>query len=314
MTQLKHIFITDPLESLIPNHDSSLAMMREGYKLGQRIFQTELNDITWNIDHVKVNAHEIEYEETSKRFSKKTQAVFNLSDSPQTVLWMRKDPPVDDSYIRACQLLRLSNAPVINDPNSLITCNEKLFTLQFPKLTPKTYVLNNIKEIKELLQIERTLVAKPIAGKAGEGILVLNEGDKNVSSMLEFATERGKHKIILQEFLPEVTKGDKRIFLLAGEPIGALNRLPTSSDYRANMAAGGTIAKAEITDSDRKICEALKPELLRLGLFIVGLDVIGNRLTEINITSPTCLEEIANFNNTNPAKQIIEWACNKFCL
>ncbi|MDX1919117.1 MAG: hypothetical protein SFU25_00100, partial [Candidatus Caenarcaniphilales bacterium] len=125
------------------------------------------------------------------------------------------------------------------------------------------------------------------------------------------ATERGKNKIILQEFLPEVTLGDKRIFLLAGEPIGALNRLPTSSDYRANIAAGGTIAEAKITDSERKICEALKPTLLKLGLIIVGLDVIGDRLTEINITSPTCLEEIAQFDGTNPAKQIIEWALKK---
>ncbi|MDX1919714.1 MAG: hypothetical protein SFU25_03155, partial [Candidatus Caenarcaniphilales bacterium] len=177
MNQFKHIFITDPLESLTPNHDSSLAMMREAYNLGHQVYQAEIKGLSWAIDHVELSSWKLEY--SDNKFSKKEENVFNLSATSASTIWMRKDPPVDENYVRACQLLRLSKIPVINDANSLMSCNEKLFPLQFPEFTPKTYVLSDIGIIKELLKQEKRLVAKPISGKAGEGILVLNEGDKN---------------------------------------------------------------------------------------------------------------------------------------
>jgi glutathione synthase len=305
----QHIFITDSFASLQANHDSSLAMMREALVLGHKVFQAEISDLSGIEGEIVVQSNECYLENRLVKLVEDSGILLSLSKSSEFVVWMRKDPPVDEEYIQACQLLRLCKCLVYNNPNSLMACNEKLLALEFPDLIPQTLITSNIKRIIAEVKSKKKLVAKPVAGKAGEGILVLNEGDKNISSILEMMTERGRRKIIIQEFLPEIKNGDKRIFLLAGEPIGALTRLPNSTDNRANMAAGGSTQPAVVTPLELQICSQLKPRLLELGLIVVGLDVIGDKVTEINITSPTCLEEIAVFNSSNPAKQIIEWVC-----
>ncbi len=305
---MKHLFITDSFELLQAGHDSSLALMRAALQRNHEVWQAELHDIKWESCALKIKGSQINRDLTKGAH----QGIFNLSQETDILVWMRKDPPVDEAYTRACQLLSLSKAAVINNPNSLLACEEKLFALQFPSLIPETHILSNLTEIKSLLEQKEQLIAKPIGGKAGEGILKLHRDDKNTGSLLELLTERGKRKIILQEYLPEAQIGDKRIFLCAGEPVGAVLRVAKKDENRANMAAGGSVEKTEVTPKEREICETLKPTLLHLGLYIVGLDVIGERLTEINITSPTCLEEIAMLDNSDAAGRIIDWSVSYF--
>jgi glutathione synthase len=310
---MQHIFITDSFESLVPNHDSSLALMREACKLGDEVFQAEQEQIYFDKGSVFISACLVQSVTEGNLKINPEKKSFNISSQYEDlVVWMRKDPPVDEAYIRTCQLLASSKARVLNNPNSLLVCNEKILPLEFTELIPETLITSDLLQIKSLLASKKKLVAKPIAGKAGEGILILNEGDKNVSSILELMILRGstggKNKIIVQEFLPEIVDGDRRIFLLAGDPIGAVNRLANKDDNRANMAAGGRVEPHKLSKRELEICQILKPRLLDLGLIVVGLDVIGGKVTEINITSPTCLEEINQFDKSNPAKQIVEWA------
>lgn len=309
--QINHIFIIDPFTSLKPGHDSSLALMKAALNRQQLVWQCKLDGIVWENNSLKAKVQSVQ-SSASGLISAGEVNEFNLSEKSKTIIWMRKDPPVDERYIQVCQLLRLSKVPVLNDPNSLMACDEKLLALEFPSLTPQTTITQNIAEIKALVKQKGKLIAKPIGAKAGEGILVLNDQDKNLSSLLELMTKSGKAKIILQEFLSEASIGDKRVFVCSGEPVGAILRVPKSDDYRANMAAGGSIAKTTITPQDMQICNQLKPRLLELGLHIVGLDIIGGKLTEINITSPTCLEEIAQLDGSDPAGKIIDWSQGLF--
>jgi glutathione synthase len=309
---MQHIFIIDPFEGLKPNHDSSLALMKAALLKKHSVWQAELHDINWSENSLIISTKLILLENNKLVVSDESKR-FNLSrksEFPWLLVWMRKDPPIDEKYIRACQLLRLSVFPVINNPNSLLNCDEKLFALEFPDLIPKTHITQDINEIKNLVLEKEILIAKPIGGKAGEGILALKAEDKNLSSLIELMTEQGNKSIIVQEYLAKATEGDKRIFLLAGEPIGALLRIPRADDYRANMAAGGSVAKTSLSAKDLEICQKLKPRLLELKLNLVGLDIIDEKLTEINITSPTCLEEISELNNSDLAKQIINWSEN----
>lgn len=304
---MQHLFITDPFSILVPGHDSTLALMKIAIKLQHSVLQCEMKDIYWNGTKVVANAKKISLEEERFVLQDGTKEV-NLNNTSQPVVWMRKDPPVDSAYIKTCQLLRLASCPVLNNPNSLITCDEKLFALEFPELIPTTYIVQNPQYIKQLVKEQKKLIAKPIGAKGGEGIFLLSENDKNLSSLIEMMTQYGKNSIILQEYLPEIKSGDKRIFLLDGEPLGAVLRLAQAHDHRANMAAGGTIAKTELTQQEQEICKIIKPRLLELGMHIVGIDTIGDKLTEINITSPTCLEEISQLDHSDPAQKIIKWS------
>jgi glutathione synthase len=309
---MKHLFIIDPFESLKPNHDSSLALMKAALKKGHEVFCIQTFELTWQVNSLRANAQKIIVGENNNLQASNQFETLNLSQKQQLIVWMRKDPPVNQDYIKACQLLRLAKVPVLNNPNSLLSCEEKLFALEFPELIPSTTITQSIRTIKELVKQKGQLIAKPIGGKAGEGILLLKAEDKNLSSLLELLTAGESKKIIVQEFLPEAIIGDKRIFLCAGEPIGALLRVPKADDNRANMAAGGSVAKTTITSKELEICKSIKPRLLELGLYIVGIDVIGEKLTEINITSPTCLEEIGQLEDTNPAGEIIDWSISLF--
>lgn len=310
---MQNLFIIDAFSGLQAGHDSSLALMKAALQKKQAVYISELKDLVWQENNLKSFTQTVELV-GEKLVVNRENKVLNLSQKQKLVVWMRKDPPVDQAYIHACQLLRLAAVPVFNNPNTLLNCEEKLLALEFPDLIPQTSILQNINEIKKLLQQKGKLIAKPIGGKAGEGILFLQADDKNLGSLLEMMTQRGERKIILQEYLPSARIGDKRIFVLAGEPLGAVLRVPKPNDHRANMAAGGSVAKTEITPKEKEICARLKPRLLELGLYIVGLDIIGEKLTEINITSPTCLEEIAQLDGSQPAAQIINWSESKVCF
>jgi glutathione synthase len=182
-----------------------------------------------------------------------------------------------------------------------------MYALQFTEAIPKTLVSQDKLVIREAVEKWGSAVLKPLGGKGGEGILFLQAGDRNFNSMVEISTGRGREPVMIQAFLPAAKDGDKRIILLDGEPIGAVNRIPTGSEFRGNMAVGGRVAKAEITERERQICSQLADTLRRDGLVFVGIDVIGGYLTEVNVTSPTGIREIDRLNGVRLGHQVIEW-------
>jgi glutathione synthase len=223
---------------------------------------------------------------------------------------MRTDPPVDIPYLYATYILDYidpAKTLVINSPQGLRTANEKMYALQFTEAIPKTIVSLDKQIIRQFVEQQGAAVIKPLGGKAGEGILLIEPGDRNFNSLIEISTQQGKMPVMVQAFLPAAKEGDKRIILLDGEPIGAVNRIPTGSDFRGNMAVGGRVAQVEITERDRQICAQLAPSLRQDGLFFVGIDVIGGYLTEVNVTSPTGIREIDRLDGVRLGTNVIEW-------
>lgn len=310
---MQHIFITDPFAALAPGHDSSLALIREALSQGEVVYQAQMEHVSYYYPHIKINAQKLTLQDDQARPVEENPCEELVLDQKQkTIIWMRKDPPVDLNYLRTCELLKMAQAHVINNPTTLMSCDEKLLSLEFPSCIPETFVSQNIFEINELLTQKKKLLLKPIGLMGGRGIVVLEEGDKNNQSLIELLTHRGTEKIIVQEYLPKVVEGDKRVILLDGKPIGSLLRVPHEKDHRANMVVGSSVAKAQLTPQEKKVCDILSPRLQELGLYFVGLDFIGEKLTEINITSPTGLEEIAKLDGVPIAKEMIQWSVNYF--
>jgi len=313
----QHIFITDSFSALKQEHDTSIYLVEEALNSGCLVWQAELPDISFSSNKIIIQTFAL-FKNFSKLIEKdrKQSKIFEFdysreSGNREITVWIRKDPPVDQAYIQVCQLLRLlkNQVTLINNPDSLLFCDEKLLALNFPDLIPETLVTNNFGEFKNFLEYQKKVVLKPIGGKAGEGILVLEKTDRNLKSIFEIVTKESKNsKIIVQAYLPEISQGDKRIFLLNGKPLGALLRFPQKNDYRANMAAGGSVKQSNISEKELKICSRVETFLRKNELHIAGLDLIGEKLTEINITSPTCLREIANFDQKNHAETVIAWS------
>jgi glutathione synthase len=186
-----------------------------------------------------------------------------------------------------------------------------MFAMQFAEWMTDTIVSRSKDVIREFVEKHQAAVMKPLGGKAGEGILFLEPNDRNFNSLVEISTQWGKYPMMIQKFLPAAKDGDKRIIMLDGQPLGAINRIPTGKEFRGNMAVGGRVAKAEITDHELKMCAALAPKLKEYGLYFVGIDVIGGYLTEVNVTSPTGIREIDRLNNTSVGAAVINWLAAK---
>jgi glutathione synthase len=315
---VKFAFIIDPIAKLDPGHDTSVAFMEAAQALGHQVWITQAQRLSvidgkaWaSLDRVHLNpvklhgdrwvAPELWYQMAEKILTplEEMDAVF-----------MRTDPPVTIPYLYTTYILDLidpAKTLVVNSPRGLRTANEKMYALQFPSVIPQTIVSQDKLVIKQFVEEKGAAVLKPLGGKAGEGILFLQAGDRNFNSLVEISTKQGGEPLMVQEFLPAAKQGDKRIILLDGEAIGALNRVPSGDEFRGNMAVGGKAVKVEITERDREICAAVAPKLKEDGLYFVGIDVIGDYLTEVNVTSPTGVREIDRFNNVNLGKQAIEW-------
>jgi glutathione synthase len=224
---------------------------------------------------------------------------------------MRKDPPFDMKFFFATHLLSLVDERkclVVNHPRGLRDANEKLYALNFPELIPETLVSSDIGQLRQFMkEVGGEMIIKPLDGCGGSGVFYLNQKDRNTNALLETATSNGRAPIMAQRYIPEVRKGDKRIMVLDGEPLGAILRVPRDDETRSNIHVGGRVVKTALTARDREICQVMAPSLKKLGLYFAGLDVIGNYLTEVNVTSPTGVQEINAMNKVQLESQIFDF-------
>ncbi len=315
---MKFAFIIDPIHRLDPTHDTSIALMEAAQELGHEVWMTQANRLSvidgkaWamleQVHLTPVTLVEGRWVTIESWFSLDSPTFCPLET--MDAVFMRTDPPVDTAYLYATYILDYvdpAKTRVINSPSGIRAANEKMYALQFTEAIPETIVSQDKAVIRQFLEKKGAAVLKPLGGKAGEGILFLEPSDRNFNSLVEISTLQGKLPVMVQTYLPEAKDGDKRIILLNGSPIGAVNRIPTGTDFRGNMAVGGRVASVDMTERDHEICTQLAPTLQRDGLVFVGIDVIGGYLTEVNVTSPTGIREVDRLSNVRLADQVIEW-------
>ena len=282
----------DPLGSLHLEGDSTYMMMLEANRRGWPTYWCTPKDLFAiggqsyaRATHVKVSDTEPCFDESEPQ---------DISLGTFDVIWMRKDPPFNMDYIFSTYLLDLvpPSTLVLNDPRAIRNFNEKMYALHFAEYSPQTLVTRELSRAKAWAKDYTKVVIKPWDGNGGRGVLVTAHDDPNFSSMLEILTENEEQYILVQEYLPEILDGDKRIILIGGKPVGQMLRIPQKGDHRGNMHVGATVAACELEPRDREICQKIAPTLVDMGLIFVGIDIIGEYLTEINVTSPTGIQEI----------------------
>lgn len=302
-------FILDPLSQLKVYKDSSVAMMREAVKRGHRVLVGQANAILLRQGKISLSLSTIQlHEDEHQWFSLGPQETL-LAEDVDAIL-MRKDPPFDNEYLYSTYLLSMAvrqGATVINHPDSVRDWNEKLSIARFPQFAPEFEVTSQPDRIRRFLTEFQDIVVKPLDGMGGSGVFRLTQHDPNLGVILETITHFGQQTVMAQRYLPDIVKGDKRILMINGEPVPfALARIPMAGETRGNLAAGGRGVAQALSARDIEIARTIGPELVKHGLFLVGLDVIGDFLTEINVTSPTCMVEIAQQTGFNPAIQFVD--------
>jgi len=293
---VKVAFQMDPMETVNIHGDSTFALMLEAQKRGYELWHYDVSDMTYADGDVTAEARRVSVRnKADDHFEFGTAENINLRD--MDVIWMRQDPPFDMAYITATHLLDLiaDDTLVLNNPSEVRNAPEKLFSLQFKDLMPATMITRREADVRAFRREHGDIIVKPLFGNGGAGVFHLKEGDSNLGSLMEMFLETSREPVMVQEFLPEVVRGDKRIILVDGEAVGAINRVPADGEIRSNLVAGGTAKRSGLTVREQEICDRLKPELKTRGLLFVGIDVIGDWLTEINVTSPTGLLAINKF-------------------
>ncbi|MBL8526369.1 MAG: glutathione synthase [Burkholderiales bacterium] len=306
---MKLAFILDPLESIKTYKDSTYAMMRAAAARQHALFVLHQEDLAWQDGRVVGHARPLTLTGDEHDWYRAADAVDTPLVGFDAVL-MRKDPPFDMEYIYSTYLLELAEqegARVYNRPGAIRDFNEKLAIARFPEFTPPTIVTRKEALVRAFLAEHGDIILKPLDGMGGASVFRLHARDPNIGVIIETLTHFGRRTIMAQRFIPEITKGDKRILLIAGEPVPyALARIPKAGETRGNLAAGGIGVAQPLSARDREIAESLGPRLWALGLLLVGLDVIGDHLTEVNVTSPTCMQEIHQQTGFDAAAMMID--------
>ncbi|MEM9406331.1 MAG: glutathione synthase [Acidobacteriota bacterium] len=302
-----HLFVLDPLEALLPDADTSIAFMREAASRGDAVSSVEIDGMSLDSGRPQGVCTELELLDGGKWYRAGETRRRYLDEFD--VVWMRKDPPFDQAFYYSTHVLSMIDAStlVVNDPAALRDANEKLFALRFPTCCPESLVSSNQ---DELLAFRETLggemIVKPLDGAGGEGIFHITANDRNAKAILEVSTDHGTRLTLAQRYIPEIRQGDKRIILIEGEPAGAVLRVPLATEARANFHVGGTAQKTELTDREREICAEVGPIVREMGIVFAGIDVIGDWLTEVNVTSPTGIREIAELDGVNLEVQVVD--------
>jgi glutathione synthase len=299
---MNFLFIADPLESFKIQKDTTLSMMRAAQEAGHCLWFCQSRNVLWRDDVVVADCQSLVIKPSST-------AWFDLGDIESlslksfSAVLMRTDPPFDIEYLNTTWLLSAAvrqGAKVLNEPSAIRDHSEKLSITEFPELIPPTLVTRELDAVERFHKIHRDIVIKPLDGMGGMGVFRVGADGLNLASIVETLGENGARTLMVQRFLPEIVKGDKRVLLIGGEVVPfALARIPQGSEIRGNLAAGGKGVAMPLTETEKKIAEKLAPVLNQRGLFLVGLDLIGGYLTEINVTSPTCFVEITNQTDFN---------------
>ncbi|GHD39775.1 glutathione synthetase [Thalassobaculum fulvum] len=286
----------DPIETVSIHGDSSFALALEAQKRGHRLYHYLPRHLTFKDRRVTAKAAPLEVRRVEgDHFTLGERSAVDLST--MDVVLLRQDPPFDMSYITTTHVLEHIHPKtlVVNDPASVRNAPEKLFVTHFEGLMPPTLIAHDPDEIRAFRDEHKDIIVKPLFGNGGAGVFHIKPDDENLNALLELFTQFYREPVIVQRYLPEVRQGDKRVILVDGKGVGAINRVPAAGEARSNMHVGGKAVKCEMTRRDHAICEAIGPELKRLGLVFVGIDVIGDYLTEINVTSPTGIQELSRF-------------------
>jgi len=303
---LKVAFQMDPMDSIDITGDSSFSLALEAQERGHKIFHYEPKNLSLLQLKPVAKLRSLTVRNiTSNHFSLGQQKVADLKTDIDVIL-MRQDPPFDMSYITATHILEHvhPHTLVINDPANVRNTPEKLFVTHFEDVMPPTLITSDEEEIFSFRKEFKDIIVKPLFGNGGAGVFHIKPDDENLSSLIELHKTFYREPLMIQEYVPAVRQGDKRIILIDGAPVGAVNRVPAQGEARSNMHVGGKPMKCELTSRDREICEIIGPSLKEKGLLFVGIDVIGNYLTEINVTSPTGVQELSRFEDTNIASLI----------
>ncbi|MBR9762199.1 MAG: glutathione synthase [Rhodobacteraceae bacterium] len=302
---MKIAFQMDPIGAVDINADSTFRLAEEAQARGHELFYYPPENLSFQEGRIMARGHRMQVQRVAG-----DPAVLGPEDevdlAEYDVVWLRQDPPFDMFYITTTHLLERIHPKtlVVNDPFWVRNSPEKLLVLNFPQLTPPTTVARDLATIRAFKEKHGDIILKPLYGNGGAGVFRLTQDDRNLSSLFELFTGFSREPLIVQKYLPAVTKGDKRVILVDGEPVGAINRVPAAGETRSNMHVGGRPEKVGLTERDLEICAAIGPVLKEKGQVFVGIDVIGYWLTEINVTSPTGIQELERFDGVNIAEKI----------
>ena len=302
---LKVAFQMDPIDRVNIDADSSFRIAEEAQARGHSLFYYPPDKLAYEAGHITARGQDFTVQRVQgDHVALGKERAVDLADFD--VVWLRQDPPFDMSYITTTHLLDRIHPKtlVVNDPFWVRNYPEKLLVLDFPDLTPPTTIARDLATLKAFKDAHGDIILKPLYGNGGAGVFRLPDSDRNLASLHELFTGINREPLIAQKFLPDVSKGDKRIILVDGVAVGAINRVPAAGETRSNMHVGGRPEKVGLTQREHEICEAIGPTLRDHGQIFVGIDVIGDYLTEINVTSPTGIQELERFDGTNVAEKI----------
>lgn len=311
---LKIGVVMDPIEGINYKKDSTLAMLLEAQSRDWTLYYMQQNDLYIAHDIARAKMKPLKVFSDANHWFELSPSEDLPLDTLDAIL-MRKDPPFDMNYIYSTYILEKAEEKgtlIINKAQSLRDANEKLFTNNFAECMPPTLVSSQAEHIKAFYQEHKDIILKPLDGMGGASVFRIKEADSNLGVIIETLTEHGTKLTMAQRFIPEITQGDKRILLINGKPVPyALARIPAKGETRANLAAGGEGIGVELTDRDRWICDQVAPLLKEKGLIFVGIDVIGDYLTEVNVTSPTCIRELDKQYDINISALLMDWIMNQ---
>ena len=304
------VFQMDPIEAVNVHADSTFDMALEAFSRGHTIWVYQPQDLTFEDGKVRAQARRVDHIQRVVGDSVTLTQPQILDLHGVDAIFLRQDPPFDMSYITNAHLLEhvMDEVLVVNDPRHVRDAPEKLFVTQFEGVMPPTLITNSEAEIRSLFERHnRDIIIKPLFGNGGAGVFRVRDTAENIASLVELFAEVSRDPLMAQAFVPDVRNGDKRIILVDGEPVGAINRVPAEGEVRANMHVGGTAHASDLTERDKEICAIIGPELKRRGLVFVGIDVIGDYMTEINVTSPTGIQELRRFSGVDVSALLIDW-------
>jgi glutathione synthase len=309
---MRFVFVMDPLDRVTHDKDTTFAFIQAAQARGHQSYHCLLRDLFIANGEAWATVHRVEVLDGPPWIVlHKDKGPERLRLADTEAVFIRKDPPFDRAYLYGTLLLERARGStlLINDPRGLRDANEKLYALNFPEWTPRTLVTADRAMIHDFCRdVGGTAMIKPLDGAGGAGVIQIKSGDKTARAIVDMLTHEGHRLALVQEFLPSVSEGDKRVLLMDGEILGAILRVPRGDEYRSNIHVGGSVVPTELTARERDMVTAIAPRLRQDGLHFVGLDVIGERLTEVNVTSPTGIQELGRFTGTKPSDKVIAWA------